>query len=142
MRAKLTAGSSRSEEGASFIEAAIIFPVLAMLVFGVIQMGFILTAYITLRNASAEGARAGVINIDTATSDRPAFDTIVTNAVIDSISPLDAARVERPVSINLSADTPPKVSVTVNYSLPLFPGSRLVLGSVGNYAMSGSTTMR
>ena len=135
---------SNFERGASFVEAAIIFPVLTVLVFGVIQMGYIMSAYITLRNASAAGARAGIINA-TVAGTPSAFGTLVATAVKGSIAPLDPAIVviQAPV---VAYPTPlgsaPIISVTVNYALPLFPGSKLVLGQTGNFAMTSSTTMR
>lgn len=144
MRIVFLSKLGRSDRGASFIEAAIIFPVLTVLVFGVIQMGFIIASYITLRNASAAGARAGVINSSLA-SNPNAFGTAVATAVKGSIAPLnpDIVVIPAPAVVNPTpSGSAPIVTVTVNYALPLFPGSRLVFGSAGDFQMSTSTAMR
>jgi len=51
-----------TDSGSSMVEFAVIVPVFAFLIFGVIQFGLILSAYITVRNASAIGARCAAIS--------------------------------------------------------------------------------
>lgn len=126
----------QNERGASMVEAAIVIPVLILVVLGIIQMGFMLSAQITLRNASAAGARWGIVNIGDAN-----FNSGVTNAVLGSIAPLNPASVVVPAPV-VSGGTNPTVRVTVNYSLPLFPGSLIVLGRTGNFAMTSQTVMQ
>jgi Flp pilus assembly protein TadG len=123
------------------VEAAIVLPVLMLVVFGIIQIGYILAAYITLRNASAAGARVGVVNSSLAATDRSAYNTLVSGAVNDSLIPLSVSYVAVPTPI-VSGDVPPKISVTVNYTLPLFSFSALVLGTSGSYPMTCTTVMR
>ena len=43
-----------------------IFPLLVLLLFAIVQYGFIFGAYITIRNASAVGARAAIISTNNA----------------------------------------------------------------------------
>lgn len=52
----MTNGASNSS-GATIVEAALVFPVLLLLLFGVIQWGLIFAAQVTLRAAAASTAR-------------------------------------------------------------------------------------
>lgn len=47
----------RSASGSTLIEFALTLPLLALMLFGIIQYGFIFAAYTTVRNASAVAAR-------------------------------------------------------------------------------------
>lgn len=48
---------NKSELGATLIEAAIVFPIVMFLLFGIIQWGLIFCAQITVTNAAATGGR-------------------------------------------------------------------------------------
>jgi Flp pilus assembly protein TadG len=48
---------SHSKSGQTMVEFAVVMPLLAVMLFGIIQYGFIFAAHITLRNATAVGAR-------------------------------------------------------------------------------------
>src|SRR5437016_14577844 len=52
----------RSLSGSTMVEFALTLPLLALMLFGIIQYGFLFAAYITIRNASAVGARAYVVS--------------------------------------------------------------------------------
>ena len=47
----------RSERGAELIEMAIVTPLLLLLVFGIVDFGFMFQRYVVLTNAAVEGAR-------------------------------------------------------------------------------------
>jgi Flp pilus assembly protein TadG len=51
----------KRQSGASAVEFALILPILLLLVFGIIEMGFALYDKAMITNASREGARAGVV---------------------------------------------------------------------------------
>ena len=51
----------RSEAGTSVVEAAIVFPLMLMLVFGIAEFGISFTRWNSLTNAVREGARMGVV---------------------------------------------------------------------------------
>lgn len=59
----------KGERGATLLESAIVTPILALLMFGVAQYGFILAGYITLRNASSTAARTAAVTKTTSTPD-------------------------------------------------------------------------
>jgi TadE-like protein len=53
--------TSAKDGGAAMIEFAFIFPVLALLVFGIIQFGMVLGADLSLRNGANVGARTAAL---------------------------------------------------------------------------------
>ncbi|WGX98702.1 TadE/TadG family type IV pilus assembly protein [Nocardioides sp. L-11A] len=64
MRRRMPGGSS-CDRGAAAVEFALILPVLAALVFGIINYGDILSARQAVSQAAAEGARAGAVSQQT-----------------------------------------------------------------------------
>lgn len=56
MRARL-----KSERGAELIEFALIFPILLLVVVGIVDFGFLFQRFEVLTNAAREGARLGVL---------------------------------------------------------------------------------
>lgn len=54
----------KGERGQAIVEFALVLPLLLILLFGVIDFGRALQTYITVNNASREGARLGAINPD------------------------------------------------------------------------------
>ena len=54
----------KNERGQAIVEFALVLPLLLILLFGVIDFGRALQTYITINNASREGARLGAINPD------------------------------------------------------------------------------
>jgi Flp pilus assembly protein TadG len=47
----------KTDEGAEVIEMVIVLPLLLMLLFGIVEFGFLFQRYVFLTNAAAEGAR-------------------------------------------------------------------------------------
>jgi len=54
--------SGRQESGSDLVEFAVLLPVFAVVLFGIVQYGLLFGAYITIRNASAAGARQAIIS--------------------------------------------------------------------------------
>lgn len=52
---------TRSERGAELIEFALVFPLLLLLVLGMVDFGFLFQRYEVLTNAAREGARIAVL---------------------------------------------------------------------------------
>jgi Flp pilus assembly protein TadG len=57
MATELKPLNRRSERGAEVIEFAIVLPLLLLIVFGIIDFGFMFQRYVVLTNAAVEGAR-------------------------------------------------------------------------------------
>jgi TadE-like protein len=62
MRTTRRGRPSLGQRGQALVEFAIVFPLLLIVVFGIIDFGRALQTYITINNASREGARVGSIN--------------------------------------------------------------------------------
>ena len=56
-----TKGSWRSESGAELIEFALTFPLLLLVVFGIVDFGLLFQKYEVVTNAAREGARIAVL---------------------------------------------------------------------------------
>ena len=65
--APLRTVSLRNERGQSVIEMALTLPLLLLVVFGIIDFGFMFQRYEVVTNAAREGARLGVLPTYTAT---------------------------------------------------------------------------
>jgi Flp pilus assembly protein TadG len=61
------AALSMRERGAEAVEFALVVPVFLLLVFGVVDFGYMINRDTMVNNASREGARAGAFNPDQAT---------------------------------------------------------------------------
>lgn len=54
--------SLRNQQGQSLTEFALVLPILAMLLFGIIQFGIVFNNYITLTDATRAGARKAAVS--------------------------------------------------------------------------------
>ena len=50
-----------SERGAELIEMVVVLPLLLLVLFGIIDFGFMFQRYVVLTNAAMEGARVGIL---------------------------------------------------------------------------------
>lgn len=66
------------QKGAAVVEFALIFPLLLMLVFGIIEFSLLLYNQQVITNASREGARAGIV------SQIPCVSDITITGIVDS----------------------------------------------------------
>ena len=53
------------EKGASLVEFAVVLPLLLLLVFGIMEAGWLFSQQVEVRNASREGARLAVVDYGT-----------------------------------------------------------------------------
>ena len=51
----------RNHKGQSLVEFAIILPLILLIVMGIAQFGLLFNSYLTVQNATREGARTGVV---------------------------------------------------------------------------------
>ena len=59
-------GTTDSERGAAAVEFAIILPVLVMLVFGIVEFGFVFNRWLSMTHAAREGVRVYSLTGDAA----------------------------------------------------------------------------
>jgi Flp pilus assembly protein TadG len=68
----------QTQKGAAVVEFAVILPLLLLILFGIVEFGFLLYNQAMLTNASREGARAGIV------AQTPRKSTAEITAVIDN----------------------------------------------------------
>lgn len=129
----------KTNRGQTLVEFALCIPLLVLLLFGIIQYGFIFSTYISLRNASAVGARYATLN-----SPKPTVAQIE-SATRAAIGPMlqtnNIAAVTVNTNVTVGAQTG-ATSVQIQYNLPLIiafvvPGKT----AGGSLTMSGTTVM-
>jgi hypothetical protein len=124
---------AKSQHGQSLVEFALIFTVIALFIFGVIDFGRILNAKIILDHASREGARSACVGKD---------DTSVQQVITDDLSDLNSAAVTRSISPGYSSRIR-GVYVTVSLSYPVTISTPLLAEIIPNpFIVKGETVMR
>ena len=123
----------KNQKGQALVEFAIILPILLLLVMGILQFGMILNSYLTIENASREGARAGIVG---------SSDTEIQNLIISTSPSLDPKNLIvsiTPTEANRKSGDTIIVKVTYNYNL-IVP----IISSLFNnvVVLNGQTSMR
>ena len=99
----------RSQQGQSLTEFALALPILALLLFAVIQFGIVFNNYVTLTDATRAGARKGAVGRQLS---NPQGATIT--AVRDSAQDLK----QSDLNVNVTSTWQPGADVTVTASYP------------------------
>jgi Flp pilus assembly protein TadG len=120
--------SFRNEKGQSMTEFALVLPLLALLLFGVIQFGIVFNNYIQLTDAVRAGARKGAVGRH---QQNP--EGVVTQAVRDASTSLKQSDLN--VSVTSSWQQGEDVTVSASY-----PYSINLLGVVIKSGRMTSTT--
>ena len=123
----------KNQKGQALVEFAIIIPILLMLVMGILQFGMMLNSYLTIENASREGARAGIVG---------SSDVEIQNLIISTSPSLDPKNLIvsiTPTETNRKSGDTLIVKVTYNYNL-IVP----IISSLFNnvVVLNGQTSMR
>jgi Flp pilus assembly protein TadG len=106
-------GRTTNEDGAAAVEMALVLPILLLLVFGIIEFGFIFNRYISVTHAAREGVRQlalGVAAEDAELKAEGATGDIVSADVSDPI----ACTASEPAADEV------QMQCTTNYKLNLF----------------------
>ena len=134
-------GRWRSERGAEFVEFALAFPLLLLVVMGIMDFGIMFQQYEVLTNAAREGARVAVLPDY---CPNPATCDANVSARVNAYIGASFLAVGGTVTVNPVTITPVPVgancmnTVTVTLS---FPHQYLFLGGIMNY-FGGSFTSR
>ena len=83
-------GRARDERGATLVEAAIILPVVVLIVFGIIEFGLAFKDSLTVSSATRAGARTA-----SAEPRQPTFNSDTAKAVARAVSALPSGSVEQ-----------------------------------------------
>jgi len=119
----------RNEQGQTMTEFALVLPVLALILFAVIQFGIVFNNYVTLTDATRAGARKAAVS-----RDDPNRDADVIAAIQSSASDLDVSKLSVPPPTS-TWDSGSDVTVTASY-----PYSISLLGLVVKSGRLSSTT--
>jgi Flp pilus assembly protein TadG len=74
-----------AERGQSLVEFALVMMPLFIILLGIIQFGFIFNSYVTITNASREGARVGTVYVYDGSLSKAQNDLARNNAIKDSV---------------------------------------------------------
>jgi Flp pilus assembly protein TadG len=121
-------GRTRNEDGAAAVEMALVLPILLLLVFGIIEFGFIFNRYISVTHAAREGVRLLALGVDADTAiekAEAATGDVVDASVSDKITCTTAELPDEEV----------QMQCTANYKLNLF----VIDGTIG---LSSTARMR
>jgi len=131
----------RSQRGSTAIEFALILPVIATMLFGVIDFGRLLYTKEVLSNAVREAARTGIVA--TAGGDvLPAvIDAALTTSIQNSqlVDPADIANIQQ---VKTGPVGNRNLSVTVNYNFNFLVVGGLIPGLTTNQTLSSTSIMR
>jgi Flp pilus assembly protein TadG len=105
----------RNEQGQTMTEFALVLPILALLLFAVIQFGIVFNNYVTLTDATRAGARRAAVS-----RQDPDRDSVVMDAVRASATDLDGSKLAvAPPSSTWDSGTDVTVTATYPYSISL-----------------------
>jgi Flp pilus assembly protein TadG len=124
---------AKSQSGQSLVEFALIFTVIALFIFGIIDFGRILNAKLILDHASREAARSACVGMD---------DTTVQQVITEDTSELNGAAVTTNITPGYSSRIR-GVYVTVSIAYPVTISTPLVAQIIPNpFIVKGETVMR
>ncbi len=133
----------RSERGAEVIEMALVTPLLLLLMFGIVEFGFLFQRYVVLTNAAAEGARVATLPGYTEADGIARAQAYAQNGGVDGEVEATVAPVMLP---GATGDPWPGREVTVTHVYPLAyisPLAALVGGtSATSVTLTARSTMR
>jgi Flp pilus assembly protein TadG len=102
----------RHQKGQTVVEFALVLPLLALLLFGVVQFGVVFNNYIDLTDAVRAGARKAAVSRQTSDASGPAG--VTKQAVINSAGDITLD----PNKITVTSDWAPGDPVTVQAAYP------------------------
>jgi Flp pilus assembly protein TadG len=132
----------RTQAGTTVVEAAFVFPLMLMLLFGIGEFGIAFTQWNSLTNAAREGARMGVVF----RSPCPPNDPVITNDIVTTVetfasgSGVDTSSITTTVvGVCAGTGTPLTVTATVPYN---FIAIHALAGLVPSTNLTARTVMR
>jgi len=123
----------KNEKGQAMVEFALILPVLLLLVMGIAEFGMMFNSYLSVQNATREGARIGIVGATDLEIEERILGTspsLKEDRMIITIEPGNNARI--------SGET---LRVLVDYDYQMVvPFISILFG--GNVNLSGESSMR
>jgi Flp pilus assembly protein TadG len=131
----------RHQRGATAVEFAIVFPLLILLMFGIIEFSIILYDKAMITNASREGARAGIVSQLVRVSDSQIQSVVDNYCRLYLISFRSGAAPVTTVA-RTGSTFGSELSVTVTYTYSFLALPQFVTGLVGPMNLTARTVMR
>ena len=131
----------RSELGAELIEFILVFPILMLLLAGILDFGMLLRNYEVVTNAAREGARVAILDGYQAADVEARIDQYLQAAGMDGTHSVAVAT----IPVTTAAGTMTARSVTLNYTyqfVTLSGVGPLVGGSFGTLPLRAVSVMR
>lgn len=135
---------ARREDGSNLIEFVIVFPILMLILMGILDFGMLMRAQEVVTNAAREGARVAILPNYTQTDVRLRVNEYLTAA---GLSPNDLSAPTSAVSVPVvtPAGTFTALAVTVSYRYQMFMlsgASAMFGGGIGQVPLQASAVMR
>jgi len=134
----------RADTGAELNEFALVFPLLLLVVLGIVDFGLMFQQYEVLTNAAREGARVALLPNYSAANAKARVDQYIAAGML-SMGGTVTTVVGTPTKVVIGTNCMTTITVNVSY-----PHQFLFLGGIGNYfsqsfgtkTLNASSTMR
>ena len=103
----------KNQKGASAVEFAIVLPLLLLLLFGIVEFGFLLYNQAMITNAAREGARFGIV-YDPIRPTEVEIQTVVDNYAAAHLINFDPSQVITTNAEHLETSGPPESAGTIS----------------------------
>jgi len=124
----------RSDSGAEFVEFALAFPLLLLVVLGIVDFGMMFQQYEVITNAAREGARVRILPNYTDADASARAQQYITNAFLSG-GGTATITTPAPVNVLVGGNCITTKSVTVSY-----PHTYLFLSGIGQYFSASLTS--
>jgi Flp pilus assembly protein TadG len=137
----------KSQTGQALVEFAIVFPLLLILIFGIIEFSILLFDKAVITNASREGARQGIVAPKTSRKTQAQIASIVTDycanylITFSGTGSLTTTAPEAPTVVGTTIEFGNPLTVTVKYTYSFFVLPKFI-GNAGSLTMQAKTVMK
>ena len=131
----------KNQRGATAVEFAIVFPLLILLLFGIIEFSVILYDKAMITNAIREGARAGIVSQLVRVSDTQ-IQNVVDNYCRLYLISFKSGTTPATIVGRTGSTFGDELTVTVTYTYSFLALPHFVTGLVGPMNLTAKTVMR
>lgn len=126
------------QKGQSLLEFALVFPLIFLLITGLIDLGRALFYYSTLNNAVREGTRYAVVQ------PKGTADSVLSDKVASYFYQINDLKTNVVITVNhTGTTTDPKVQIQATYVFkPITPGLKQILGAGHTITIQAQSEMR
>lgn len=128
---------TRGEEGAAAVEAAIVLPLILLLLFGIVDFGRALQQQALLTSAVREGARVAALNGNSATVQTKVQNVAGTTAVVVSVLCTGSSSVTADASVTATQPFAPLTPIFAFMQMYGASGSFTSLKATGTMSCTG-----